>query len=86
MSIYTLRNSFHGTSVNVRCEGRQHIYSEVVITPTQRQWRRIEKTLCGVSDCTCGGIRSCDHQTHEIRHDGGIGWTARITIHPQHRA
>ena len=85
MSIYTLRNSLHGTSVNVRCDGVQHIYDEVVITPTKRQWRRIERTLCGMSDCTCGGIRSCDPQTHE-KSKGGMRWTARIRVDPKHRA
>ncbi len=55
METYTIRNDFHGTSVDVRCEGLSHICGEVVIRPNRRQLARMKKTLCGIKGCQCSG-------------------------------
>ena len=65
MNTYTLINNFHNTSVNVRAEGIQHIWSEIEISLTKNQIKRTKKALCGVAGCTCSnaaGIRG--NQVH----------------------
>lgn len=65
MNTYTLVNDFHGTSVNVRCAGVQHIWNEVEITLSENQTKRAKKALCGIAGCTCSnaaGMRGA--QTH----------------------
>lgn len=48
--IITLTNDFHNTEVTIRVRELPH-----TITPSQHQ--RIERALCGMSDCRCGTIR-----------------------------
>ena len=46
----TLTNDFHHTEVMIRVRELPH-------TITASQHRRIERALCGMSDCRCGTIR-----------------------------
>lgn len=66
MRTYTLKNDFHNTEARVRCEGRALIYGAgypggiiqaCEIRLTKRQLQRVWRTLCGIADCPCGGIR-----------------------------
>jgi len=68
MNTIELKNSFHGTSVRVRTEAEDageawlEIQAAVYATgrPTaaaKRGLRRVERTLCGMSDCQCGTFR-----------------------------
>lgn len=54
MKIYTLRNDFHNTTVNVRAQGVQHIWNEINIKLSPSQIKRAKKALCGVAWCACG--------------------------------
>lgn len=45
----TLTNDFHDTEARVRID--------VPGAMTYRQYKRAWKTLCGIADCRCGGIR-----------------------------
>lgn len=50
----TLKNDFHNTSMNVRVffkAGSDQLFI------TKSQLSRIESTLCGHKDCSCGKIR-----------------------------
>lgn len=71
MKTITLTNSFHNTSVRVsdlwevEGEGQAAAWLQIQY---HAQWRRdpaairvmkrIEKTLCGMSDCRCGTVRA----------------------------
>ena len=61
MTTYTLRNEFHNTECNVRCEGLSHIHNVVEIQLTKSQTKRVRRALCGIDGCTCAehecGIR-----------------------------
>ena len=57
MRTYTIRNDFHGSSVNVRCEGVSHYPGECTIYLSKSQIKRVNRALCGMSDCQCGSIR-----------------------------
>lgn len=57
MRTYTIRNDFHNSEVRIRCEGVSHIHGECTIRPNRRQLQRIRRELCGIADCTCGGMR-----------------------------
>lgn len=58
----TLKNNFHNTEVQVRTtEGK---------VLTKNQLRRIEKTLCGISECTCGIVRDDEYRLEPV----GNGW------------
>lgn len=50
MMLITLRNDFHNSSVTIRANALPH-----VITPSQE--KRVLRALCGVTGCTCGGVR-----------------------------
>lgn len=55
-ALVTLVNDFHGTSVNVRAEVMCHgVHCEIALTDSQ--WSRVNRKLCGMSDCACGGLR-----------------------------
>jgi len=54
----TLKNDFHRTAVNVQLRGGQTIL-------TKSQMRRVNRTLCGVTDCKCGGIRGPQKTKYE---------------------
>jgi len=56
--IITLRNDFHRSEARVRIEGIPGNLS-----PAQVQ--RARKVLCGLHDCTCGGVRG--PQSHDGR-------------------
>ena len=56
--IYTLRNNFHNTQVNVRCQGVQHMAGEINIKLSATQIKRVKRALCGVAGCTCGNDAS----------------------------
>ena len=45
---FTIRSKFHPTSIN--------IVAELDTLLSDSQVRRIDKALCGMRDCTCGGI------------------------------
>lgn len=47
MTTVELRNDFHHSAVRVRATG---LLSEVAT-------RRVYRELCGIRECTCGGIR-----------------------------
>lgn len=49
----TLVNDFHNTECNVVLSISEN--GTFKFTPAQSQ--KIDKTLCGISDCTCGTIR-----------------------------
>lgn len=54
----TLTNDFHNTEVTIRAKSLPWR-----VTPSQQ--RRIDRALCGMSDCKCGTIRG--PQYHEGR-------------------
>ena len=45
-------NDFHDTYITVRARITPH---QILLSPGQM--RKIEKELCGISDCQCGGLR-----------------------------
>ena len=56
----TLKNDFHNSSVNIRCEVLSHIHNIATAYPNAAQIKRAKKALCGISGCTCSndsGIR-----------------------------
>lgn len=53
MSLVTLKNDFHNTSINIRCEVLSHIHHTATIYPTKSQIRKAKKVLCGSPECTC---------------------------------
>lgn len=55
----TLVNNFHNTS----CNAIINIDNKGYFRFTESQNRRIEKTLCGLSDCQCGTIRGTCFET-----------------------
>ena len=60
---FTIRSKFHPTSIN--------IVSEVDTALSESQVKRIDRALCGMSDCSCGGINNCtvedqDGNRHEM--------------------
>ena len=71
MKKVTLTNSFHNTSCAVMVPdaiadlGQSEIWNNITYplytgsaTPAQKaRIRRIERTLCGSNDCTCGVVR-----------------------------
>jgi len=67
----TLKNNFHGTSVNLRPRNGR-------LSPAQM--RRARKVLCGLSECKCGGIRG--PQEYEVEQEPGGGakvdWDLRL--------
>lgn len=67
--IITLKNNFHGTSVNLRPRNGR-------LSPTQM--RRARRVLCGLSECQCGGIRG--PQEFEIEGDGDGGATVEWNL------
>jgi hypothetical protein len=86
MNNIVISNNFHGSSTVVR---PQAVYEMVVVTgnwagstvlqfplsPSQR--RRADKKLCGMKDCTCGGVlrsTAVDVQEHP---DGGVTVSVR---------
>lgn len=48
--LLTLRNNFHETNADVRISG-----FPATLTPAQT--KRVKRALCGVTGCTCGGVR-----------------------------
>jgi len=64
----TLRNEFHGSAVNVRVHS-------VPVTLTASQTKRVYRELCGMRDCTCGGLRGIQ-QGDGKRIDWDITWEA----------
>jgi len=69
MKTVTLTNSFHGTSVSVGvpeyAAGSQedawaYIQEKaypVSTKPDRKQYNRVRRALCGISDCQCGIVR-----------------------------
>jgi len=68
MAIITLKNSFHNTEVRVRgpwktqAEAWDEIQAAVfrywpVCAADKKRYNRVVKTLCGMSDCSCGTVR-----------------------------
>jgi hypothetical protein len=68
MKTIKLQNSFHGTSIRVRVpqawaddpnDGPWMNIQQAAQTSEKwaRTLRRIERTLCGMQDCTCGTVR-----------------------------
>ena len=55
MTTVTLRNDFHNSSVNLRCEVLSHIHNEATIYPTAGQIAKAKKALCDIDGCTCSG-------------------------------
>ena len=65
----TIKNNFHGTEARVKSEvwTAEDIHGFTVIRTAlnERQSARVGRKLCGMKDCTCGGIRG--PQEHEGR-------------------
>ena len=60
MTLITLTNDFHHSSVNLRCEVLSHIHNVATAYPNAAQIKRAKKVLCGVDGCCCSnaaGIR-----------------------------
>ncbi len=59
------RNTFHRTEAIVRVQPSdvRHMYDELVVRLSKRQQRRVERTLCGMQDCSCSGSHSNFHPT-----------------------
>lgn len=66
MKTITLKNDFHGTETNIRFDARdadeawyqiQSAAQDPRNTTSRRRLRRIEKALCGMTDCKCGTVR-----------------------------
>ena len=66
----TLKNNFHGTSVNLRPRNGR-------LSPAQM--RRARRELCGLSDCQCGGIRGS--QEYEVEQEPGGGARVDWDLH-----
>ena len=66
----TLKNNFHGTSVNLRPRNGR-------LSPAQM--RRARRVLCGPSDCQCGGIRG--PQEYELEPEPGGGARVERNYH-----
>jgi hypothetical protein len=49
----TLKNDYHNTSAHVRVAWDEH--GTYTLTPSQ--YRRVHRTLCDDSTCTCGTVR-----------------------------
>ena len=73
---YTLRNDFHGTTVQIRAE---EIDGHIELSPSQA--RRARAKLCGMADCTCSGpLGTRGRQEIAIRYitpDGAVVAEAR---------
>lgn len=57
--IVTVSSDFHPTRARFRVDAHRALYATghgAVVELTARQVRRAHKTLCGMSDCTCGGV------------------------------
>jgi hypothetical protein len=67
---FTLRNSFHNTEVNVLVK-RQDSGSYAL---SESQIKRVKRTLCGCSDCTCNWTRGPQQWDPEYDFDN-VGWT-----------
>ena len=79
MRTFTLRNDFHNTSVNVRCQGIQYTPYEIEITLSESQKKRTKKALCGVQGCTCSdetGMRGEQDSVYFSNHSG----SARLIV------
>ncbi len=57
MARITLRNDYHNTRVNVLVTPRRRLDDSWEITLTPSQKRQVYRALCGIVNCTCGGIR-----------------------------
>ena len=78
--IVTIKNNFHGTEARVKSEvfWAEDINSKsvlrVILSDTQAN--RVGRKLCGMKDCTCGGIRGpqeLDGRKLQIGVDQGHG-------------
>lgn len=67
----TLHNDYHNTEVTVIPPANGHL--------SARQTRRVEKALCGMSDCTCGTIRGHQEVMVEYQPDGAL-WVDNVLI------
>lgn len=56
---YTLTNSFHNTEVTVRTRNGRL---------SERQLRKVHKTLCGMDDCHCNTFWDSDWAVEETRY------------------
>jgi hypothetical protein len=51
MKTITVKNDFHRTAANIRAEK-----SESGTLLTRATVARVRRKLCGISECTCGGV------------------------------
>ena len=56
----TIRNDFHNT------ETKTKVIDGII---SESKLKRVEKTLCGMSDCTCGSIRGTQDHAIEIKYN-----------------
>ena len=56
----TFKNPFHGTEASCVTQNG---------TLNKRQVKRVRKQLCGMSDCTCGGVYGGDLALVRTSHD-----------------
>ena len=66
----TVFSTFHNSSVRLNIKENQVVtlWGLKTIKLTDYQARRADKALCGVADCSCGGVarvRAIDAQGHE---------------------
>ena len=76
-TIITLTNEFHNSAASVRVPAADAATGRVIITASQA--KRAAKKLCGMMDCTCGGIRGGEWIVHEPLADGGLVLARRGT-------
>ncbi|MBT9153049.1 MAG: hypothetical protein DDT35_01276 [Firmicutes bacterium] len=72
MKTIQFQNSFHNTTVSVRVQDenfRPGEQEESRVYLSKRQQRRVERELCGMKDCMCGG-----HQNYSPPLDGKWAW------------
>jgi hypothetical protein len=72
MTKITFKNDYHSTEINLHVKGD---------TLTRSQMRRVNKELCGMSDCCCGDIRGHHDFEYEPTQAKDIdGWYDTLKI------
>ena len=77
MKTFELTNDFHHTRVSVRVPEERmeevdagwNIGKRAQLTLSPRQFERVERLLCGMPDCQCGGMRGDGQRLEDLRED-----------------
>jgi hypothetical protein len=51
----TIKNDFHNTEVRARIDNIEWHNGYAILSP--RQTKRVDRVLCGIPNCRCGGPR-----------------------------